>query len=274
MKSGTCLVAACAAVLSEPAAAQAPDQDALSNWALERSSERCVISRKYGPASAPMTLGFKAPPIGDALQIVIVRPAGRTGVTQTVARVTIDKEIVRTTVLNYPLGRDRAAHLVNLSGDHSTLLRRASALEVWVKGSARMHKGLLRSFGLGPMASAWAQLDSCLGRLRQTWNISEDGPRLQVAARPTVPMELLFGPADYPGVAVRRKQTGTSGILLLIDESGAVKDCTLTQASGVAVLDSITCLVILSRARFLPALGPDGKPAKSAYRREITWRLE
>lgn len=274
MNPGTCLVAACAAILGGAATAQAPGQDALSNWALERSPERCVISRKYGPATAPMTLGFKAPPIGDALQIVIVRPDNRTGITQTVARVTIDKEIVRTTVLNYPLGRDRAAHLVNLSGDHSAVLRGASELEVWVKGSARMHKGLLRSFGLGPMATAWAQLDSCLSRLRQTWNINEDGPRLTEAARPVVELGALFGPADYPGVAVRRKQTGTSRIMLLIDESGAVKDCTLTEASGVAVLDSITCLVILSRARFLPALGPDGKPAKSAYRQQITWRLE
>ena len=274
MNPGTCLVAACAAVLSGSATAQAPVEEALSNWALERSSERCVISRKYGPATAPVTLGFKAPPSGDALQIVIVRPDNRTGTTQTQSRITIDKEIVRTTVLNYPLGRDRAAHLVNLSGAHSALLRRAGELEVWVKGSARMHKGLLRSFGLGPMATAWAQLDSCLARLRQAWHISEDGPQLQAAARPKVPMELLFGPADYPGVAVRRKQTGTSGILLLIDESGAVKDCTLTEASGVAVLDSITCLVIFSRARFQPALGPDGKPAKSAYRQKITWRLE
>ena len=92
MKPGTCLVAASAAVVSGPAAAQAPRQDALSNWALERSSERCVISRKYGPATAPVTLGFKAPPLGDAVQLVIVRPDNRTGPTQTVARVTIDQE--------------------------------------------------------------------------------------------------------------------------------------------------------------------------------------
>ena len=273
MKSGAFLVAAWAAVLSGPAAA-APDGDALGNWALEPSPVRCVISRQYGSASAPITLGFKAPPVGDARQVVIVRPEGRTGITQTIARLTIDKQIVRTTVLNYPLGRDRAAHLLNLSGAESAILGRASELEVWIKGSARMNKGLLRSFRLGPMATAWAQLDSCLGRLRQTWNISEDDSRLSMPPRPIMSLEGMIRTEDYPGLAVRRMQMGTSGIMLLIDESGAVKDCTLTEASGVAVLDSTTCLIISRRAKFQPAIGLDGKPAKSAFTQTITWRLE
>ena len=49
--------------------------------------------------------------------MVIVRPDARTMVTQTDAKIAIDSEIVRTNALSYPLGRDRAAHLVNLTGD-------------------------------------------------------------------------------------------------------------------------------------------------------------
>lgn len=273
MKPGTCLVAAWAAVLSGPATAQAPDQVALGSWALERSPARCVISRTYGPPAAPVTLGFKAPPVGDAVQIVIVRPDARTIVTQTDAKIAIDSEIVRTNALSYPLGRDRAAHLVNLSGDHSAVLRRASELGVEIKGPVRKNKGLRRSFSLGPIGNVWAQLDSCLGRLRQTWNIGEDAPRLAQAARPIMPLVALFSSADYPRLAVRQLLSGTSGIMLLIDETGAVKDCTLTEASGVAVLDSRTCGLILMRAKFQPAIGLDGKPAKSAFTQTITWRL-
>jgi hypothetical protein len=254
--------------------AQVPDEAALGSWALERSPVRCVISRQYGPASAPMTLGFKAPPIGDAVQIIIVRPDARNIVTQTEAKIAIDREIVRTTVLNYPLGRDRAAHLVNLTGDHSAALRRASELGVETKGRVRVNKGLRRSFRLGPMASVWAQLDSCLGRLRQTWNIIEGRPRLTAPARLINPMEALFSSADYPTVAVDRDQSGSTGIMLLIDESGVVKDCTLTEASGVAVLDSNSCGVILRRAKFHPAIGLDGKPAKSALSQRITWQVK
>jgi hypothetical protein len=274
MKSRTCLVAAWAAVLSGPATAQSPDQAALGAWALERSPARCVISRKYGPAADPVTLGFKAPPIGDALQIVIVRPDSRTIVTQTDAKIAIEGEIVRTNALSYPVGRDLAAHLINLTGDNSAVLRRASELRVEVKGAVRRNKGLRRSFSLGPIASSWGQLDSCLVQLRQTWNMGKDFSQLTVAARPIVPLEKLFSSADYPRVALRQLQSGTSGIMLLIDESGAVKDCTLTQASGVAVLDSRTCGLIVLRGKFQPAIGPDGKPAKSAYFQRITWGIE
>jgi TonB family protein len=275
MKLGICLAAAVAAFLSGPAVARALDEAALGNWALERSPARCVISRQYGPAKAPMTLGFKAPPIGDAIQIVIVRPDDRNRVTQSDAKLTIDSEIVRTTALSYPLGlgRTRSAHLMNLSGDNSARLRRASALEVWVKSAVSGSKGLHRSFSLGPIASAWGQVDSCLARLRQTWNISEDGSRIKEPAR-MINTEGVFNESDYPTVALGRGQSGTTKIMLLIDEEGMVKDCTLTEASGAAVLDSNTCGVILRRAKFQPAIGLDGKPAKSGFTQHITWRIE
>lgn len=276
MKLGTCLAFTAAAFLSGPARAAAPEEQALGNWALERSPARCVISRQYGPAGAPMTLGFKAPPIGDATQIIIIRPIARNRVTQSDAKLTIDGEIIRTTALSYPLGvgHSRAAHLINLPGENSASLRRASELEVWVKGTTGANKGLHRTFSLGSMTSSSAQLDACLTRLRQTWNISEDGSRIKEAASLINPTESLFSSADYPKAALARFQSGSTGIMLLIDENGVVKDCTLTEASGVAVLDSNTCGVILRRARFNPAIGLDGKPAKSALSRKITWRVE
>ncbi len=275
MKFGPCLAAVAAALLSGPALARTQDEPALGNWVLERSPARCVISRKYGPGSGPVTLGFKAPPIGDAVQIVIIRPIARTRVTQTDAWLRIDKEIIGTSALNYPLGSgEQAAHLINLSGDKSALLRRARELDITVKVGSSVNKGLRRSFSLGSMASAWAELDSCLTRLRLTWNISEGGLRLREPARLINSTEALFSSADYPRAAVQQGRAGTTKIMVLIDEAGVVKDCTLTQASGAAVLDSNTCGVILRRARFHPAIGLAGKPAKSALSQTITWRLE
>ncbi|MEO7364861.1 MAG: energy transducer TonB [Sphingomicrobium sp.] len=73
--------------------------------------------------------------------------------------------------------------------------------------------------------------------------------------------------------AVLDDQSGTTDVILLIDESGAVKDCTLTSTSGVAVLDSRTCGMILSGGKFAPATLGDGQPAKSVYEQRITWRI-
>ena len=276
MKLWAPLTAACTFfAMMGSAIAQPRASEAAGNWKLEPSTARCVISRQYDSPQAPVTLGFKAPPLGDTVQMVVVRPGQRTRVGQADARITIDREIVRGTALTYPLDahRPRIVHLVNLSGDHSAALRRARDIGVWVKIQYKSSDALNRRFALGPMASAWTELDACLRRLRHTWNVGEHSGRLASSAEPTLATG-LFSDSDYPRVAARKGQMGTTHIILLIDESGAVKDCTLAETSGAAVLDASTCGIILRRAKFRPATGLNGKPAKSAYEQRITWRLQ
>ncbi|MEO7365011.1 MAG: energy transducer TonB [Sphingomicrobium sp.] len=253
--------------MSGSSPAKSPAESQIGNWNLERSTTQCVISRQYGPSETPVTLGFKAPPLGDALQMVIVRTDRRTFVDQTAANITIGKKKVSTTALTYPLGGrgHRAAYLLNLDGEQSVNLRLAGGINVKVGGA------IYRRFELGPMSGAWKQLDDCLERLRETWNIG--GENLASSAQPINPLGQLFKDDDYPMRAVREGQSGTTDVILLIDESGTVKDCTLTSTSGVALLDSRTCSTILSRSKFAPATFKDGKPAKSANQRRIAWRL-
>ncbi|MEO6581909.1 MAG: energy transducer TonB [Sphingomicrobium sp.] len=268
MKRSIRFVAACTALaMGGSSPAQSPAESPIGNWNLERSPAQCVISRQYGPSEAPVTLGFKAPPLGDAVQMVIVRPERRTRVEQNAATITIGTQNVATTALAYPLGdrRRRAAYLVNLTGEESADLRLAGEIKVKVGGPMN------RRFELRPMSGAWNQLDDCLERLRQTWNIGEG--KLASPAQPIIPLGQLFHPEDYPIKVALDGKSGTTGVILLIDESGAVKDCTLASTSGVAVLDSRTCSIILSGGKFAPATFGDGKPAKSAYRRRIGWRL-
>ena len=257
--------------------AQPRASDAAGNWVLEPSTARCVISRDYDSPEAPMTLGFKAPPLGNAVQAVIIRPGQRSRVGQAEARITIDREVVRGTALTYPLDarRSRIVHLINLSGEHAVALRRAKEIGVWVKIQINsLREALNRRFALGPMASAWTELDACLQRLRQTWNIGEASGRLASSAELITPTTQLFSDRDYPRVASRKGQSGSTHIILLIDETGAVKDCTLAETSGAAVLDASTCGLILRRAKFRPATDLNGKPAKSAYEQRITWQLK
>ena len=84
----------------------------------------------------------------------------------------------------------------------------------------------------------------------------------------------LFSSDDYPGIAVFNDQMGAVSLVLLIDEQGKVADCTVTQTSGVAALDAQSCAVIKERGKFSPAIGQDGKPAKSSWLQRINWRLE
>lgn len=250
------------------AGAQPVEPDALSAWTLERSPERCVVSRRFGSTRDPVMLGFKAPTYGDALQIVVLRSGHRTRIEQVGATLAIDAHDVKTTALSYPLdarGR-RVAHLLNVSGDESSRLRKAATLEIRIK------EGVNRAFALAPMADAWVQLDFCLRRLRQTWNL-EGASTTGIATppEPLVPLRQLLNSEDYPMSAFWENQSGATGVVLLVDETGMVKDCTLTETSGVATLDARTCGLLAARARFKPALDRDGRPAKYAVRSRIVF---
>jgi TonB family protein len=58
---------------------------------------------------------------------------------------------------------------------------------------------------------------------------------------------------DYPGAALRAEASGTVHFLFEVDETGRVANCTVSQSSGNASIDSAVCAAIVARARFTPA---------------------
>jgi TonB family protein len=83
----------------------------------------------------------------------------------------------------------------------------------------------------------------------------------------------LFSSDDYPGVSLQQRQSGLVGLVILIDERGKPADCMVTQTSNSAALDTQACAMIMQRAQYTPAIGEDGKPAKSADTAKIRWEL-
>lgn len=241
----------------------------ISDWGLEPSSTGCVISRSYGLAKSPVLIGMKAMPEGGGLQLAIVRPAYRRDVDQSPAEVAAGPAVIETTALSFPVaGRDhRSANLINLSAEQAKSLRKAATLSVRVTASTH------EDFDLGPMAEAWASLDSCVQRLRDTWNVENIAGRIATPPEPIMPLNSLFSSNDYPRDAIQQNQSGTVVVQLLIDESGAVKDCTLAQTSGITLLDSRSCGIIVKGAKFKPATDIQGRPVKSSTTQHISWLL-
>ena len=58
---------------------------------------------------------------------------------------------------------------------------------------------------------------------------------------------------------------------MLVDETGKIEFCMVTEASGQAILDARACSILRMRARFDPTLGIDGKPVKSGTTGRIKW---
>ncbi|MFC7537999.1 energy transducer TonB [Sphingomonas sp. GCM10030256] len=90
---------------------------------------------------------------------------------------------------------------------------------------------------------------------------------------PRQPLPSLISAADYPAEAMRNDIGGASGVVLLISSIGRVGGCHVEKSSGSAALDSATCRLLASRARFIPAKDEDGQPVESATRVRIQWKL-
>jgi periplasmic protein TonB len=77
---------------------------------------------------------------------------------------------------------------------------------------------------------------------------------------------------DYPAIAIRNEESGTSVAQYTIGVDGKVTNC-MASGSGSAVLDETTCRLIKERFRFRPALDPNSRARVESKAQRITWRL-
>jgi TonB family protein len=95
------------------------------------------------------------------------------------------------------------------------------------------------------------------------------------AAVPPVPLHLetWVSPDDYPQEALRRGEQGIVTTLLRIDATGRVRACAVTETSGSAALDAVSCEILKRRARFRPATDAAGHPIEVDYRSQQAWSI-
>jgi hypothetical protein len=240
------------ALLASPASAAGPLQPT-GQWNVDFGDAHCIAMRDYGTKAAPLFLALKPSPVGDVMQLTVLSAVD-------------EAAPVKVSVLRYPAksGGLRVV-AINLAPDRFRPVRTASVLGV------RSASGVSHSFALTQMAPVAAALDRCVAGLRSAWHIGEAGGGVSQPAMPKQPLASYFSTNDYPAVAVRSEATGTVAMVTLIDETGKVASCMVTQTSGYASLDAQSCAIISGRAKFDPALGTDGKPAKSGAIQRIRW---
>jgi protein TonB len=85
----------------------------------------------------------------------------------------------------------------------------------------------------------------------------------------------LISTDDYPSDALRNQQTGTVRVRLDVSSGGRVTGCSVVSSSGVPSLDSATCRLLTSRARFTPARDSNGNPTSDTVTSPaIVWRIQ
>jgi protein TonB len=93
-------------------------------------------------------------------------------------------------------------------------------------------------------------------------------------ARATAVLASYITGDDYPASAARNNEQGRVTFTLVVGPSGQVTDCQIRATSGSAALDSATCRILRSRARFTPARDAQGRPTTDTSDGSVAWRLE
>jgi protein TonB len=92
-------------------------------------------------------------------------------------------------------------------------------------------------------------------------------------ARARADLHSYVSNADYPDAAIRNEEQGTTRFRLLVGANGKVVDCAVTGSSGSSALDSATCRLMKTRARFTPAHDSSGNPTTDNVASAIRWVL-
>jgi TonB family protein len=262
------VLALAAVATSAPALAAPTIRQPTGNWVVNFDDAQCVASRNFGTKEDPLFLALKAPALGDVVQVAVMR-SGRGGIPQQLDGSVAfgSRKPVSTSVLAFTSGASRQrVFTVNLA--KTDFAAAGTATTMFVRGADQLNE----TFSLDKIDSLMKVMEECVADLRQVWNVSasqEASPNLK--QRATIDhIGRLF---SYPDVAARREQQGSVRFVLLIDEGGRVADCTVVETSGVAALDAQSCSTVKDKARFTPAIGNDGKPAKDSYTRRVSWRL-
>jgi TonB family protein len=96
---------------------------------------------------------------------------------------------------------------------------------------------------------------------------------ISAPARARANLASLISVEDYPAAALRAREEGMVGFRLEVGPNGRVSNCAITQSSNSPSLDSTTCRLLTSRARFTPAQDSLGNPATGTVSGRVLWRI-
>ena len=236
-------------------------------WVINFADNRCEATHAFGSAAHPVYFMIKPSPTSGVVQLVLVRAGHKYNALQDRISLSFGSgKPIELSQLRYGTPT-QDVRMVNLDAEVAARLKDASTLK-W-SGPATDYQ-----LALGNMAQVMKVLANCRDDLRKYWNIE---PALSSALReppaPLKPLPKAFSTDDYPAEAVNNNQSGTAGIVMLVDEKGQLADCMLDETSGVPTLDAMTCIIIKQRVKFRPAVGSDGKPVRAALTTRIRWEM-
>lgn len=128
--------------------------------------------------------------------------------------------------------------------------------------------------GYGSARSAIRNLEACNDNLLSSWGVD---PKLMESLRrkpaPDGDPRTWLVNEDYPSAALRAGKSGSTVVRFTIGTDGRISDCITLVSSGSPDLDRQSCVSLSARARYAPALGPNGQPLAVKAVQTVNWAL-
>ena len=250
-----------------PVASVAAPRPPITPWRLDYGATACTALRAYGDKAKPITIAIRPSPNGKVVRLVVATKERGGDADQVDVTARLGANTVKATALHFG-NRETKSDMwwINLSRGDLEPLRQLA--EMGIRGD-----GIDQSFALPLIGKVLDSLDTCNEDLRKYWNVEGNGTALSTFAEPLKPLPSYFSDGDYPAQAIRQGDTGRSRVMMMIDETGAMKDCLVEETSGIATLDAMTCYVLQEKAKFRPATDAAGKPVRSVLTQGVRWRI-
>lgn len=257
-----------------------------SHWLLEKSEDRCVMSRQFGTDDRTIFTQFaRYGPSDDFAFNLIGRPFGNLYQRQPVSlRFGTDGKFVAHGAM---IGDFKDLPMLFLSGrlDNLDISRwhrehpdeAPPAItpnqEAAVTSMEVQFSGLALHLELGSLAKPMFALRKCTDELLQSWGLDplEQASLVQHVTPLERPTTWLH-PKDFPPASERAGKQAVLSFRLMVAADGNPTACSIQErAQADPAISQATCSALMKRARFKPARRADGTPVASYFIDSVNW---
>ena len=236
-------------------------------WRVEYSQNMCVLAHQFGVDPTGVTFALRPLPLGEKDEVVLISRSSK-----------VSPDDGEATMTLHPSGATIGAHYesVTVKGESSRLTTmyvqhdKMADLTRAAEISLKAGKNVDVTIAPPNTKAALAALQTCQDDLLRSWEV-DPAMQTKIAVR-AKNLGQLVTPDDYPAHAIAFDEQGKVTAVYIVGLNGKATACRIVISSHSASLDDATCLAI-SRARFTPAIGLDGKPMVSTEATTINWRI-
>ena len=257
------LALASVAIAHAPAASQAaPAPKPPVQWSIDWKSPYCMITTGDVKDAG---ISFWTVPGSNSVEIYIIGTAERVPriAPGSPATIMLANGANISVPVRYPGPEWHGVLYLHVS-DEEVLTKLGQATGISIEGASKEDAGKKAIIPIAGATKAMRVLQNCVDLKLPEWGIDPAGLRGLKERPKNVNKHPWLTSEDFPDSSFEVGKGGTAVARLTIDTSGRVSKCDIVHKSGRLGIDAAVCLRARQRARYKPAVGPDGRPVEAS----------